>query len=101
MVCYRARMSRRTFGRIIAGLVAAFVVQAAILMTMDRQVRLSSVMTRVYIYEGDLVSIAPPENADKASRTVIRNWLVCRYWNGMVVKTFLVPTADPCPLITP
>ena len=82
-------------------LIAIFLAQATILTITDRRIRLSSTVTRVYIYEGDLVSTRPPENADKASRTTTDNWLVCRYWNGMVVKTFLLPTNDPCPIISP
>jgi len=94
-------MRSKTFRRIFIWLVVAYVAQAVILTVSERKIRLSSEVRRAYIYEGDLVSTTPPKNADEASKTISRDWLMCRYWNGIVIKSFFVPSVSPCPLITP
>jgi hypothetical protein len=83
------------------GLVTAFFAQVVLLKVTDRQVRLSSEVRQVYIFEGDLVSTKPPKTADEAAKTIKRDWLICRYWNGLRIKTYPVPGVEPCPFITP
>ena len=87
---------------LIAVLIAAvlFVAQAAFFISTERKIRLSAELHGVYIYEGDLVSDMPPENADKASRTVRATWERCHYWTGLTIKTLLLPVGN-CPALTP
>jgi hypothetical protein len=89
-------MSKRFMVRLLLVVMAVFIAQAIFLYTTGRKVRLSFEPRRVYIYEGDLVSDTPPENADRASRTVEDHWELCSYWTGLTVRRYLLPPGN-CP----
>lgn len=93
-------MTRRAAFRTASLVLALFIFQAAYLLSTERRIRLSMTPKLAYIYEGDLVSTTPPDNADKASRTVKANWEVCRYWTGLTIRTAFLPPGN-CALITP
>lgn len=92
-------MTRRTAIRIASLSLTIFVMQAAYLLSTDRRVLLTVTPKPAYIYEGDLVSDTPPENADRDSRTVTANWELCRYWTGLTIKTVFLPSGN-CTAIT-
>jgi len=94
-------MTKSRFRTAAISLVVIFLAQAILLTVTGRQVRLSSEVRQVYIFEGDLVSATPPKTAEEAAKTVKRKWLICRYWNGLRIKTYSIPGVEPCPFITP
>jgi len=92
-------MTKKSVSRLILVLAAAFVLQASFLLSTQREVRISWKSQRVYVHEGDLVSVVSPEYAEDASKAVEEMWLVCRYWTGITFRILLSPGI--CPLITP
>lgn len=76
-----------------------FVIQAVYLLSTERRIRLTVTPKHAYIYEGDLVSDIPPQNANEAPRMVTANWELCRYWTGLTITTVFLPSGN-CPAIT-
>ena len=91
-------MTIRAAVRVSLLALAIFAMQAIYLLSTERRIRLTIAPKIAYMYEGDLVSDEPPENADKASRTVKVNWELCRYWTGLTIRTLFLPSGS-CPVI--
>lgn len=84
----------------VLGLISLLLAQAVLLRVTGKWVLLAAKQTRIYTYEGDLVSDIPPQNADEASRTKEGIGFDCRYWTGISVRHYLGGSRDECPRIT-